>query len=336
MDKVLVIGASGFVGSAVVAALSRSAAYTPVAATRGSKPQAGGIEYRVCDATNRDALDRALAGVTVAVSCLLGAPQAMIESTRLLCEAATRRSLRRVVLMSSMSVYGAAEGHVDETASLAGGDLGPYGAAKTECERIAARFIAEGAPITILRPGIVYGPGGDQWIGRFARLLRRGRIGDLGALGDGICNLIYKDDVGAAVIAVLRTPPGEAFNLSDGEFGTWNDFIIQLGCLTGVPHIRRLSARRIHIETHLAAPPLQLLKLAQSRLLKKTPWLDPIPASLVALWGQRLHLDSRKAERLLGLKWTPRVRGLLRSAEWVVGRSDPAPLRHAVPQELRT
>ncbi len=338
MHKVLVIGANGFVGNAVINALRASTSFQPVAGTRRSNGAIGGIEHRLCDATNRKSLERALEGVDSVVCCMLGTGTQMIEATQLLCETASQGKARQIVLMSSMSVYGSAEGWVDEGAPLAGGELGAYGAAKMECERIAADFIASGSCISILRPGIVYGPGGDQWIGRFGRLLRAGRVGDLGALGDGICNLVYKDDVGAAAVAALSSADavGQAFNLSDGDYGTWNDFLIELGCLIGLPYVRRISPRRIRVEARLAAPPLQVLQLAQKRTLKNVPIrLDPIPPSLVALWGQRMRLSQKKADRVLGVNWTARARGLALSAEWLLADHRTASRSRVTPRELQ-
>ena len=323
MGKVLVIGADGFVGNAVLRALQDAPALVPVAGTRRASGRTDGVEDRVCDATDRQSLHAALAGIDSAVCCMLASGQEMVAATRLLCEAAAQQRVRRVVLMSSMSVYGAAEGLVDEAAPLTGAELGAYGAAKVACERIAATAVAEGGPICVLRPGIVYGPGGDQWIGRFGRLLRAGRIGDLGALGDGLCNLVHKDDVAAAALAALSAPGamGQAFNLSDDTDATWNDFISELGCLIGVGTIRRIPSRRLRLEARLAAPPLQLLKLAQARFAKRSATLlDPIPPSLLALWQQRIRLDRRRAEAALGMAWTPRAQGLAASAEWFLGK----------------
>ncbi len=339
LGKVLVIGADGFVGDAVMRALQQAPSCHPVAGTRRAQARADGLEHRRCDATDQASLDAALAGIDAVVFCVLASGTAMVEATRMLCRAATQRRVRRVVLMSSMAVYGAAEGLVDEAAPLAGAELGAYGAAKVACERLAETCIADGGAISVLRPGIVYGPGGEQWIGRFGRLLRAGRIGDLGALGDGICNLVHKEDVAAASLAALAAPgaAGQAFNLADGADATWNDFIAELGCLIGVPVIRRLSRRRLRFEARVAAPPLQVLKLARARIAKGAPgWLDPIPPSLLAAWAQRIRLDCRKAEAVLDMKWTPRARGLAQSAEWFLGKA--APARRGLPlgRELPT
>ena len=45
--------------------------------------------------------------------------------------------------------------------------------------------MAGGLDAAILRPALVYGRGSALWSERVARLLRAGRLGDLGAAGDG-------------------------------------------------------------------------------------------------------------------------------------------------------
>ena len=338
MDKVLVIGAHGFIGDAVARALQASASFQAVAGIRRPRANAD-MEQRICDATDWTSLQSALTGIDLAVCCVLGSGKDMIQATRLLCEAAAQGKVRRVVLMSSMAVYGSAKGWVDEAFPLTGAELGAYGAAKVECERIAQVVMAHGGPVCVLRPGIVYGPGGDQWIGRFGRLLRAGRIGDLGAMGDGIANLVHKDDVAAAAVAALAAPAaaGQAFNLSDDSDGTWNDFITEFGCLIGTPRIKRISSRRLGIEARLIAPPLQILKLAQARLAKGAPAMfDPIPPSLVGLWGQRIRLDHRKADALLDMKWTSRITGVTESANWFLAKQPTARRGLRLGQELRT
>ena len=191
-------------------------------------------------------------------------------------------------------------------------------------------FIADGGGATILRPGIVYGPGGQQWIGRIGRLLRAGRLGDLGAPGDGFCNLIYADDVGTAAIAALTKPAaaGEAFNLAEPDPPTWNDFIVDLGCAIAVPHVRRIPRRRLRIEAKLLAPPLQVGKILAGRLgLRPGTLPDPIPPSLLHAFQHRIRLDHRKADALLGFPRTPRMAALAASADWFLGREAPATQR---------
>ena len=318
-SRVLVVGGSGFVGSAIIRAIQATSGLQAIGASRRSQPAQTTVEHRQCDATDPASLLAAMDDVDAVVLCVLGSARQMTAATRAVCQAALARpKLRQVVLMSSMSVYGPVEGLIRESDPLDGEALGSYGHAKVACERIAADYIARGCPITTLRPGIVYGPGGEQWVGRLGRLLRTGRLGDLGAMGDGICNLVLRDDVGAAVVAALNTRAsiGAAFNLCDGGFGTWNDYLVTLGCLAGYRRIRRISARRLALETRVIAPPLHALRLTMP-VAARTLLPELISPALAKLFNQRLRLCSDSANTVLGFKPTPRAHGVALSAAWL-------------------
>jgi nucleoside-diphosphate-sugar epimerase len=329
---VLVIGANGFIGQSVVGMIQAHPDLRAIAGVRRAAAGMHGCEQRLCDATDRQSLRDALQGVDAVVCCVLARGRDMVTATSLLCEEASAHpALHRLVLLSSMAVYGAAEGAVLESAPIAGAASGGYARAKAECERIAQQFITRGVPITILRPGIVYGPGGQQWVGRFARMLQAGRLGDLGARGDGICNLVHKDDVAAGALAAIEIPAatGRAFNLADGEDGTWNEYFISLGCLLNVPRINRITSRRLRLEAWLAAPLIEAVSHAVPGACRSL-LPDRLSPSTLRLFAQRIRLSPRAATDTLRLAWTPRRQGIAASAEWFLslqhGRSRPMPV----------
>jgi nucleoside-diphosphate-sugar epimerase len=307
MTRVLVHGAGGFVGGAIMRALARAPGLTPVGCVRRRPANDAGLDWRLCDATDPRAMTDAAGTADFAVGAVLGNPSTMLAATRNLCRAARAAGHRRIVHISTMSVYGDAEGVVSEDAALDvtldSAHLGPYAAAKIACEAIIRDFIAGGGEAVILRPGIVYGPGGQQWVGRIGRLLAARRLGDLGVLGDGFCNLVYHDDVGQAVVAALSSPTaaGCAINLAATAPPTWNEWFVRLACAIGATPVRRITGRRLRIEQRLLAPPLQVAKLIAAKLMAgPRGWPpgalpEPMPPSLLKLWGQRILLDPGRA-----------------------------------------
>ncbi len=340
--RILVLGASGFIGARVVQALAASAWAVPVAASRRAAPPGagpapglhapaapapGGHEHsrpaRVrLDATDADSLREALAGIDAVVNCVSGNAQTIVATARALFEVAgTLTRPPRIVNFSSMAVYGSRAGAVDEDAPL-DSPVSGYGAAKVEAERLAAGY----GNVVTLRPGIVYGPHSPQWSGRIARLLHSHRLGDLGAGGDGLANLVFIDDTVAAVLSALQLPDaaGRSFNLGSAEPPTWNDYFSLFARRLGAVPLTRITRRRLKLESKLLAPPLKVAEILLGRLspalARRVP--PPLPGSLLALFKQELRLDVGRAEAELGMRWTPWAEGVERSAAWYRATAD--------------
>jgi nucleoside-diphosphate-sugar epimerase len=316
--KVLVIGASGFVGAAIIRAIKARDDLDPIACMRTPSPAltAIGVETRLCDAIDPIALAKALDGVAYVVNSVLGTPTTMLAATRNICEAASRSGLRRIIHLSSMAVYGPLDGVVDEAASLR--PLGGYARGKARCEEVVRDFVSSGGDAVVIRPGCVYGPGGEQWVGRIARWLRAGRLGELGDAAEGYCNLTFGDDLAGAVIACMITSKaaGQIFNVADADPGTWNQYFVRLGCAVGAD-VQQVSRFRIGFEAAMLAPPLQVAKIVGRRIGIKPGLIpEPITPSLLRLWRQRMRLDSGKARAMLAFPRMSTEQGLARSADW--------------------
>lgn len=316
--RILVLGATGFIGSRVQGALAACDWATPIAASRRRVIRAGADQpERVqLDATDAGQLRRALEGVTGVVNCVLGNSRTIVDSARALFSVAGGMSQPpRIVHFSSLAVYGEAVGDVDESA-VPVGRLSAYGTAKFETERLAAA----NPSIVMLRPGIVYGPGGAQWSGRIAQLLYAHRLGDLGRGGDGYCNLVYIDDVAEAVLRALRLPSASArtFNLSLPDPPTWNEYLCRYAAALGAVPVSRIAQRRLRLESKLLAPPQKIAEIIvgkiSPRLARRLP--QPIPPSLVRLFEQEIRMNVDLAEQVLGMRWTPFEEGLSRTAAW--------------------
>jgi 2-alkyl-3-oxoalkanoate reductase len=297
--RILVLGATGYVGRHLVAALAGTDWAEPIAASRREGP---GVQ-RV-NAADSASLAAALAGVEGLINCVAGAPDAIVANARALRAALDARGAPLpVVHFSSMAVYGAAEGRIDEAAALAA--VSPYGRAKAEAERLLAPLPA----LTILRPGCIYGGGSPQWSVRIAQLLRARRLGDLGAAGDGCSNLVHIDDVVRAVLAALRVPAAlptgsQTCNLAMADAPRWNEYFVAYARILGATPVERIGARRLALETKLLAPALKIASIA-GRKLGGVNVPPPLPPSLARLWQQDIRLDARRAEALFGLTWTP-------------------------------
>ncbi len=314
MHTVLVVGATGFIGAAACRALSAAPDVAVIAASRRPGP---GV--RVIDPADPASLKAAAAGATAIVNAAAGPPWAMLRLAEAVRDVAGSGG-QQVIHLSSMAVYGAAAGRVREDAPLAAGGSS-YAAGKIACERTLAGL----SKAAILRPGIVYGPGDQQWTGRLCRLLRAGRLGDLGEAGDGFCNLVHVDDVAAAILACLCGGASGAFNLASPHPPRWNAVFATLAAAIGAVALPRIGHRRLALEARALVVPLQIGKLAGARL-RLPPGLvpEPIPPSLLALFAQHIRLDPARADTL-GFARTPDEAGLISAARaWEAAASGPA------------
>jgi nucleoside-diphosphate-sugar epimerase len=319
-QTVLVMGAAGYIGSCLTRRLVQSASITPIGLMRRvGRASPPNIEMRICDATRQKELAIALRGVDTVVNCVGGGSRAMIRTTTALYNVARRQPLRRIVHLSSMAIYGSAAGLVTET-TLGTPPLNHYARAKLVCEQLTRDYVRDGGDAVILRPSCVFGPGDELWAGRLARLLRARRIGDLGPSGDGICNLIYVDDLVEAIVSVISAQDvsGEAFNVSDPSPLTWNEFLIRFARAIGTTPVERFSQRRLAIEAAIAMPLLRLAKMvpAPTGFAHLVP--ESITPSLVRLWRQDIRLDTTKAASWLQIPYTPLEQALEQTAQWIV------------------
>jgi 2-alkyl-3-oxoalkanoate reductase len=318
-QKVLVLGAGGFIGTEVVAALAATGWATPILGVR-RPPRAGGrFQHRIVDATNLTSVASALDGVAAVVDCVAGGADTIAASNAALFGAVTAANRGiRVMHLSSMAVYGSAVGLVDESSPVQG-DLGPYSVAKIAAERAALGY----AHTTAFRPGCVYGPTSPQWSIRIAQLLLARRLGDLGPAGDGSCNLVHVADVASAIIRALQQSQtqGQIFNLSMPDPPTWNEYLIRYAkALRAVP-VKRIHGRNLRVETKLLAPLLKILEIAAGKLKMNAGRLPPpIPPSLLRLFAQDIRLDTRRAETALGMRWRPLDTALQETADSITRR----------------
>lgn len=314
-SKVVVLGGGGYIGRRIVAALAASDWAQPVAGLRGSAARIGpGVEQVQVDAADHDSLRAALQTADGIVNCVAGDADTITANALALVAVLPQLPRRpRLVHLSSMAVYGNVSGDICEAAPLKG-EFGPYATAKVEAEMAAGR-----CPNTVcLRPGVVYGAGGRQWSEDLARLLLAGRLGDLGAAGDGYCNPVHVDDVVAAILVSLRKPEisGRTYNLAMSRRLDWNEFLRSYAAALGVTPVPVIGTLRLQLELKLLAPVLKILEILLNKLkckgLVRSPAL--IPPSMGRLFRQKIRLDSRKAEQDLGLQWTPLDQGLAEAA----------------------
>jgi nucleoside-diphosphate-sugar epimerase len=210
--RVAVTGATGFVGSHLVAALCRAGAQVSClvrTAAReadlrdaGSTVVKGDLEQ---PAALAELVDRAEIVYHVAGLVQAADEGAFLrvnrDGTARVVEAARKAPLRRLVYVSSLSVSGPAPRGSPLADTEKAAPVTPYGRSKQAGEEVVR---ASGLPFTILRPPAVYGPADRQ----FLRLFRLARTGLLPLLGDGHqeLSLVHVHDLAEGAIAAAESP----------------------------------------------------------------------------------------------------------------------------------
>lgn len=226
MRSVLITGATGFLGSAIVRQ-SLVAGLAVRTTDRLHASEAGSLpDYRKADILSPETLAPVMDGAGAVVHAaglahVFGdesrAPfvPVNVEGTANVVRAAIEAGSRHLVLVSSVSVYGRSKERLcDETGTCR--PEGPYAESKYEAERQAIQLAEEAdLKLTILRLATAYGEGDRGNVARLIHAIDRGRFVWVGS-GRNRKSLIHRDDVGRACAAVLRQPPEgvEVYNLS--------------------------------------------------------------------------------------------------------------------------
>ena len=304
-ERVLVTGAGGFIGGRAVEVLHHLGYDVRAGVRRWSSAARIGrlpIEIVQCDLADRGQLDAACDGVTAIVHCAVNLqplPGAELEMRNLL-DAATRHGVGRFVHLSTMEVYGEPQGEVDEGHGFdpAGGQS-HYARLKIRLEHLCREYVDRGLPIVILRPTIVYGPFSESWTVEVAQRLLSSSWLLPEQAARGTCNLVYIDDLMAAVLLALRNKGavGEAFNVNGAERLTWNEYFQAMGRALGVDRLNRHGALMARAGAWLTMPVRKSAKFLLQRY-------QPRIMALYQRFGLARQL-MRRAERVLRQVPTP-------------------------------
>lgn len=289
--RVLVTGASGFIGGHVVRALARSG--RPVRAMSRRMPAgmpSPGVEPVLADFLDGERLGKVCGEVAVVVHCAGHAhahgaggddAAAHIEgnlvATRSLAEAAARVGVARFVFISSVKAVGPPGAAVaDEDWSVPPDSA--YGRSKRAAEEALVEIATRsGMQVICLRPAMVYGPGSRGNLERMLGGVRAGWFPPLPETG-GRRSLVHVDDLVAAIARCVEgaLPSRRVYNVAHPQRHSGAELYDAMRRVLGLPRLRlRVPAR--------------LLRLAGRA------------GDLIGRFApQRVPIDSQVVERLLG------------------------------------
>jgi dihydroflavonol-4-reductase len=332
--RVVVTGATGFIGSHVARALATRGDEVVLGVEKGSSDEAlAGLDaerVRV-DVLDRRSVRRALRGAERVFHCagITSVRPADAErvfelnvgGTKLVMEECLRAEVARVVYTSSAAAVGPAPpgGTADETQLFTAGRLGiPYVNSVHEAEVEAMRAAARGLPVVCVNPTIVFGAG-DVHV-TSTRLVRSFLLRRIPIYTDGAVNVVDVRDVAEGhLLADERGGVGERYILGGRNF-TFDRLFADLGRLSGVdPPVK------------LGAAPAR----AAARVLRAAGRAGPLSANEVRAASQWWTYRSTKARRELGWRARPHEETLETTVAWHLEREHDRIARSRRSQQLQ-
>jgi farnesol dehydrogenase len=321
--KILVTGGTGFLGRRIVSELAERHDLR-LLVRRGSSRERfpANVEFAEGDVTDRVGLHKAVAGcdgvIHAAALVKILAPRQEFDRinvgglTNVLAAAEAAGTVERVLYVSSFIALGPTDGRIlDETAEPRDRDwINDYERTKTLSDRAARKAIAQGAPLTVVYPGVIYGPGEmteGNIVVRHILDLVHGKLPGLIGKPERRWNYVYVDDVARGVAKALeKNPPGGRYVLG-GENVTLAEFYGLVGRLTGakIPHLRFPDG---------LAKAAGAAQKAWAQLRKSTPQLTP---DLVEIYKHDWAYSSATAEREIGYTWRTLKEGLGSTVAWL-------------------
>ena len=325
MQTILLTGGTGFVGSHVADALTQRGDHIRALVREKSDTahlHSLNVECVKGDFTDADAVRQAVEGVDAVIHCAAKVGdwgnveeyrKINVEGLRVLLEAVRGKPLQRFVHLSSLGVYEARHHYgTDESEPLPSQHIDGYTQSKVECETLALNEHRKyETPITILRPGFIYGPRDRTLLPRLAQRLKNDDVVYF-AKGKNALNTTFVGNLVDAIMLALDKPEavGEIFNITDGELVTKRRFFENVADGMG------LSRPKMSIPIWLARI---LAKWRESKFRHQNrPEPPRITQAILKFAGLNLDFSIAKARMELG--YTPTTSfndGMEQAVRWL-------------------
>jgi nucleoside-diphosphate-sugar epimerase len=264
--KVLITGAAGFLGSAIVRQ-AVGAGLSVTATDKSASAECNGVDFLVADILDPPGMSKAFRQVDCVChaaglahifdkSAALKAPfhTVNVVGSENVARLAARAGVEHFVFISSRSVYGGGAQGKDEDAACHPEE--PYAASKLQAEeRLIELCQKEGMNLTILRLAPLYGPGDRGNVLRLIRSLDRGRFLWIGK-GENLMSILHCEDAARACMAVIRSnlPGINIFNVAAPACKMRE-------IVTAISHSLGKSVPSWHIPASLALTSIKIIKL---------------------------------------------------------------------------
>jgi len=245
VSRVVILGHSGYIGSRLAAAFQSSGADVVGRSVADLDLSTSGSATAL--AALLDPNDIVI--VLAAIKKQLGdTPDVLAQNlgiTMNLARAFAAKRVRRIVFFSSAAVYGEDVQHDLITENTPAEPTSFYGIGKFTAERILLKM-ADGTPLLILRPALVYGPSEPGYYYGPSGFLQKALTGDPITLwGDGteLREFLHVDDVVEVARRLAESDATGVLNIVSGVSYTYQDALNAVTAIVGTPPVIMSKAR---------------------------------------------------------------------------------------------
>ncbi len=329
----IVTGATGLLGRHLVRELRRCGwSITAIVRAESNRQPLEhlGVAFETCD-LSRDRLDpHALEDASVVFHAAAAvsdwAPWSYfvantVRPVEAVCDAMAAAGCRRLVHISTVGVYGRPPHDMtvsEDFAPAATRSRNFYRQAKIDSENVVwQRHREKQLDVTVIRPGMLYGPGDRAMLGRIVPLLRQRKIAFLGDPQVTLPLVHARDVARAAVLAAgSERAVGQAYNVVNPEEIAQEEFFDTIATRVGAPLVRR------HLPYHLAYPTALAAEWVARLLHSKRP--PALTRYRVFLFGYQRHYSIEKIQSSIG--WDPHIgfrAGIHAAVRWHLAHEHP-------------
>ncbi len=303
--KYFVTGATGFVGG-VLAKKLRESGHEVNASVRSpdkaKELQALGVKLFKGDVTDKESMREAMTGVDgvyhvagwykVGTKDKSDGVRVNINGTRNVLELMQELKIPKGVYTSTLAINSDTKGKlIDETYQFTGEHISEYDRTKAEAHKIADEFIAQGLPLAIVQPGLIYGAGDTSTVRVNLLDLLNGKLPML-PNQTGYCWAHVDDTVDGHILAMKKGKTGESYIICGEPYTA-------VGAFT-------LAAKTAGVKAPMTVP-YQMMKALSTLVTPFDSLMPPTYTSegLRVVSGVTYYGDNSKAKRELGFNPRP-------------------------------
>ncbi len=324
----LVTGATGFVGSHIAERLKKDGEEVIALVRKTSNVKflnSIGVKFVYGDINDAVSLKNAMKDIDIVYhSAALAdewispkeAYRVNVEGTKNLLEAARGAKVKRFVFISSLAVLGMKDHHKTPADAPYHKTGDSYIDTKIDSEQLAISYFKEkGLPVTVVRPGFVFGPRDNKLIPRLSERLGKKQFMFVGS-GKNKINSVYIENLTDAIILAARSDKaiGQVYNVTNDSGMTLEDLVYK------IVDIWKFEKPKKHVPKFLAYLLCNILGgWARLTRAKEPPYITKTRIKFLSL---NLDFDITKTRNDLG--YVPRIsieEGLKRTKNWMESES---------------